>query len=337
MTRLRAIFFGTPDFAIYPLKGLLQCNTIDLVGLFSQPDRPSGRGHKVQATPTKGYLAENGYEKIPVFQPTTLKKGTPDGDQAFADFKALSPDFALVAAYGRIIPKRFLNWPARRFLNVHGSLLPRWRGAAPIQRAIQHGDLQTGIALMDMIYELDAGDVYTMDHLEIRSNDTSQTLFHRLGELSIEMLQRDLSGILSGEILRKPQDFAGINYAHRLEKSEAFVSFLLNAVAFESHSRAFHPWPGVKVRSKDTDYKIKSVSALTQTEVEELDLPNNFKPGTLVHENRLIVGCQNGYIEIGEIQKPGKAMVKTEDFMRQRHLVKGDSFEVFPIHNNSIL
>ncbi len=317
MTR-RIFFMGTPQFSVHSLEALEKIEGISVVGVSCQPDKPKGRGQKFQPCPVKEQALSLGY---PIFQPKTLKKGHPDGDQFFEAFKALKPDLCVVTAYGRIIPKRFLNWPQFGFVNVHASLLPRWRGAAPIQRAIEAGDKETGIAIMDMIYELDAGDVYRTYPLPIQHDDDTPSLSLKLAQLSQQALIETIPDILNKKITPTPQPNEGLIYAHMLSKSEGEISFDLSATELYRKAKAFTPWPGLYCHFRNQLLKCHEPYLVAG----ESSRPN-LSIGTFIrYQKELHIQTYDGRIGFRAYQPAGKKRLDAETFMNGYQIRDGEA------------
>jgi methionyl-tRNA formyltransferase len=301
----RLAFFGTPALAATCLQPLLARHARkdhELVAVVCQPDRPQGRGQKLDAPPVKQQAVA---ADIPVLQPATLKKGTPDGEEFFARFAALDVDLAVVAAYGRIVPARVLDLPPRGFVNIHASLLPRWRGAAPIQRALQAGDAKTGVCLMHMVPALDAGDVYACDIVAITDADDGQTLSDKVAACGAGLLDRSLDDLLAGRLPRVPQPDSGVTYAAMLTKDEANVPFHQPARTVFDHCRAMVPWPGSQTTVDGETVK------LFQPTVTDVDT-RGLAPGTLVDVDRIrgaLFACADRAVAFASLQRPSKARV----------------------------
>jgi methionyl-tRNA formyltransferase len=320
--RSRIAFFGTPELAAEQLRALLAPDVAtkhEVVLVVAQPDRPSGRGHKLQPPPVKEVALEHG---IAVAQPTTLKKDTPDGDAFFAQLTALDLDLAIVAAYGRILPQRILSAPKREMVNVHASLLPRWRGAAPIQRAIEAGDTKTGVCLMHMVKELDAGDVYARGEVDITPFDDGETLTKKVAQCGAQLLAKHIDALVAGTLARTPQPSEGVTYAHQLAKTDGLVVWTKPARAVTDHARAMHPWPGAH-------------TTLPNGDVLKLFAPRRLNPsgrasapGTVVGLNDgIVIACgANGDEQVAftDAQVPGKKRVPAETLVHGRVLAIGD-------------
>ncbi len=295
------IFCGTPEFSVPPLADLVKAGH-QVKAVFTQPDKRKGRGQQVQKTPVK---LEAEKHNIPIFQPTSLKD--PAVVELISDFAA---DLMVVVAYGLIIPQNILDLPKQGCWNIHASLLPRWRGAAPIHRAILAGDETTGIAIMQMEAGLDTGPVFHMYPTEIRSDDTSQTLHDRLslmgGEAIVSCIDEYIQKTLPKAQIQN-NDLA--TYAHKLTKSESEIDWMQPANAIERQIRAFNPWPGSHTTINGESVKIWAA------EVKETDSQSN--PGELVlaDKKQLHIQTGNGLLCVHEIQKSGKKRLPIEAFM----------------------
>jgi methionyl-tRNA formyltransferase len=298
----RIAFFGTPELAATCLGALIDQTRHPVVAVVCQPDRPQGRGHKLEPPPVKKLALERG---LVVLQPETLKKDTVDGDAFFSAFSELKIDLAIVAAYGRIIPKRVLALPPREFVNVHGSLLPRWRGAAPIQRAIEAGDAETGICLMHMVQALDAGDVYATGKIAIDDDDDGASLTIKMAALGASMLREHLEALVEGALPRVPQATEGLTYAEMLKKEEARLDFSLPMRAVFNHARAMQPWPGTVLELGGETLKLFGARPT------DLDT-SSVVPGTLVDVDKdqgAVFACSDRGIAFAQVQRPNKGRV----------------------------
>ncbi|TYC56809.1 methionyl-tRNA formyltransferase [Marinobacter sp. BW6] len=297
---MRLVFAGTPDFAATALNALIaEGHTI--VGVYSQPDRPAGRGRKLQPSPVKQVALD--YE-IPVFQPETLK--TSEAQQQLAD---LNPDVMIVAAYGLILPKAVLDIPTHGCLNIHASLLPRWRGAAPIQRAIAAGDAETGITIMQMDEGLDTGAMLLKSLTTIENSDTGGSLHDRLADLGGKAIIKALELLQKGELGGEPQNDEQACYASKLSKTEGHIDWSADATAIERLVRAFNPWPGTYTDLGDQRIRIHEARAL----VTASDAP----PGTVVQRDRdgIDIACGNGTLRITRLQLPGSRAQSVNDLI----------------------
>lgn len=309
----RLAFFGTPDFALPSLEALLDARARghELALVVCQPDRKKGRGKKVQFPPVKERALAAGVE---VAQPATLKKGTEPGDTFRARFDALSIDLAVVAAYGRILPRGVLAMPKLGFVNVHGSLLPRWRGAAPVQRAIEAGDEETGACLMDMIFELDAGDVFACASTPIDDDDDGGTLSAKVAALGKELLDEHLEALLRSELAREPQPEDGVTYADMLKKEEGEVRWARPAREVNDHARAMTPWPGAY-----TSFEGETLKLFAPRVVDGSGAPGE----VLRADDALVVATEDGAVSFAEAQLPGKKRMPVEALVRGRPIPVG--------------
>jgi methionyl-tRNA formyltransferase len=307
----RIAFFGTPDIAVRALEACIE-SAHDVVLVTAQPDRPKGRGQKLEPPPVKARALD---ARIPMLQPETLRKGTPDGDRFLDELRALDLDLAVVMAYGRIVPQRILDVPKSGFVNVHASLLPRWRGAAPIQRAILADDRETGVCLMKMVLALDEGDVLARASTPITDNDDALTLGARLSTLGHDLLVTHLDALVAGALPAVPQGDHGVTYASMLTKEEGRVDFTNSARALHCHARAMHPWPGAQTTLDGEVVKLFS---------PVLGPRGAFAPGVVVDaSDALVVGTPDGAIGYREIQAPSKKRIAVRDFVRGHPIAKG--------------
>lgn len=307
----RIAFFGTPELAATQLLALL-ASKHEVVLVVAQPDRPRGRGQKLEPPPTKALALERGLD---VAQPETLKKDTPSGEAFFALFSSKKVDLAVVAAYGRIIPRRLLDLPPRGFVNVHASLLPRWRGAAPIQRAIEAGDEKTGVCLMHMVPELDAGDVYARAEIPIAFDDDGETLTRKVADLGAELLSSQLDLLVAGSLSRAPQPSEGVTYAEQLSKDEGKIDWSRGARRVRDHARAMHPWPGAWTTLDADVLKLFRPAVASERGA----------PGVVVSagEGGLVVGTGDGAVAFLDAQLPNKRRMPVADLVRGRAIPAG--------------
>lgn len=297
---MRIVFAGTPDFAAIALKALLEAGH-NVVGVYSQPDRPAGRGRKLMPSPVKQVALDAG---IPVFQPVSLKP-----EEAQQELAALQPDVVIVAAYGLILPKAVLEIPAHGCLNIHASLLPRWRGAAPIQRAIAAGDAETGITIMQMDEGLDTGDMLLKTSTPIHASDTGGSLHDRLADMGGKAIVEALTRLAKGELTGEPQNDADANYAHKLSKEEGHIDWTRSATDIERLIRAFNPWPGTFTDLGEQRIRIHRASALEQG--------SGKAPGTVLSRERdgVDVACGTGSLKITSVQLPGSKAQSINDLI----------------------
>lgn len=298
----RLAFFGTPNFSLPSLIALHRyCQNFhhELVMVVTQKDQPKDRGKLVLAPPVKVY-AQN--LNLTIWQPETLKKGSDEGDRFYDEFSSLNIDLAVVVAYGKIISERLLKIPRRGFVNVHASLLPRFRGAAPVQRAIEWGDKQTGVCLMDIVKKLDEGDVFACLKTPIIPSDNQETLFRRLANLGAHLLSNNLSSLLDGTLLKRPQENHGVLYASMVNKEEGALNFFEKAAIISRKVKAFDPWPGSFGFIRNKRVKFFASFALTDPQIQK-----DCVPGTvIVSGNFLGVKAQDGIVYFAGMQVEGK-------------------------------
>jgi len=300
---LRIIFAGTPDFAARHLDALLSSGH-HVVGVFTQPDRPAGRGKKLMPSPVKVLAEENG---LPVFQPASLRPQ--ENQQLVADLHA---DVMVVVAYGLILPKAVLDMPRLGCINVHGSLLPRWRGAAPIQRALWAGDAETGVTIMQMDVGLDTGDMLYKLVCPITDEDTSATLYDKLAGLGPAGLIETLAQLANGTAQPQVQDEAQVTYAEKLSKEEARVNWSLSAAQLERCIRAFNPWPMSWLEIDGQPLKIWKASVI--------DTGTTAEPGTIVDATKqgIQVATGDGILNVESLQPAGKKAMSAQDLLNSR-------------------
>lgn len=300
---LRIIFAGTPDFAARHLDALLSSEH-QIVGVFTQPDRPAGRGKKLMPSPVKVLAEEKG---LPVFQPVSLRP--PENQQLIA---SLNADVMVVVAYGLILPKAVLEMPRLGCINVHGSLLPRWRGAAPIQRSLWAGDSETGVTIMQMDVGLDTGDMLYKLACPITGQDTSATLYDKLAELGPQGLLDTLQQLARGTAQPQVQDEALVTYAEKLSKEEARIDWSLSAAQLERCIRAFNPWPMSWLVIDDQPVKVWKASVMPSTTPAE--------PGTVVAASKagIQVATADGILNLESLQPAGKKAMSAQDLLNSR-------------------
>ncbi len=304
---LKIIFAGTPEFAAEALQALLQTEH-QIVAVYTQPDRPAGRGRKLMASSVKQLALEHGIE---VRQPKSLK-----GEIEQAELAALQADLMVVVAYGLLLPQAVLDAPRLGCINIHASLLPRWRGAAPIQRAILAGDSESGVTIMQMEAGLDTGPMLHIQRCPITEDDIGGTLHDRLAGLGAEALLAVLPGLADGSVAAEPQDDSQSNYAKKLDKQEARVDWTQSGKQIDRQVRAFNPWP---VAQADFDGKVMRI-----WECEPLDGDTLAEPGTIVASGRegFDVATGKGLLRIKKLQMPGKRAMDAADFLNA-HQVDG--------------
>jgi methionyl-tRNA formyltransferase len=305
---LRLIFAGTPDFAVPSLRAAAARN--EVVAVYTQPDRPAGRGRGLTLSPVKLEAIKRG---IPVMQPVNFK--TAASKEAL---RALKPDLLVVVAYGLILPQSVLDIPIDGCWNVHASLLPRWRGAAPIQRAIEAGDTRTGVCLMQMEKGLDTGPVRLSQTLEISADETAGQLHERLAALGAQVLSDGLGLLRAGfKPLAQAQAEAGVTYAHKLGKAEAVLDWRQPAFQLANKVRAFNPWPVAEARLLAERVRIHGAIALDETHASA--------SGEIVRMGRegIDVACGNGVLRIRVLQRDGGKAITAADFINARRTQHG--------------
>jgi methionyl-tRNA formyltransferase len=300
---MRIVFAGTPEFAVPPLAALV-ASRHEVVGVLTQPDRPAGRGRRVEAGAVKEFALTRG---LPVAQPATLR--TPEGRAAL---EAWRPDLMVVVAYGLILPPEALALPRLGCLNIHASLLPRWRGAAPIQRAILAGDAETGVAIMQMDAGLDTGPVLLERRLPIGTDDDSAGLHATLAALGAEALLEAIDGLETGTLRPRPQPEAGATYAPKIGKAEARIDWSEDAVAIARRVRAFRPWPVAETLHRGEQLRIHRARAL-----QDGATPGSAAaPGTVLglEDDMWVVACGRGRLGILELQRAGRRSMGAREF-----------------------
>ena len=300
MNKIRTVFAGTPSFAIPSIKTLVFQKEYELVGVYTQPDKPAGRGKKIMESAVKKALSSF---EVPIFQPNSLSD-----EDALKTFRSLQPELFVVAAYGLMIPRNFLEIPCY-CVNVHASLLPRWRGAAPIQRAIMNGDLKTGISIMRIVEELDAGPILNIKERKIESTDTTATLTEKLAQDGADALKKCLQNIVQGSVSEKAQEEANALYAKKISKTESLIAWTAPAEATNLKIRALSPRPGA------TAYLGKILAKVISARISEEI--SKCPPGTLNlgKKNILAVATTTKDIQIELLQLPGKKIMTAKDFL----------------------
>jgi methionyl-tRNA formyltransferase len=298
----RIAFMGTPEFAASALDALLEAK-FNVVAVYSQPPKPAGRGMQLTKSAVQ-QLAEKHF--IPVFTPKNLRNA-----EAQAEFKKLNLDIAVVAAYGLILPQEILDAPKHGCVNIHASLLPRWRGAAPIHRAILAGDIKTGIALMQMDAGLDTGAVYKMESLLIDKMNTGE-LHDALAQMGARMIAANLPAIIKGNLPPQPQPENGVTYAEKIKKEEGQIDWQKTASEIERQIRAFTPWPGAYFTYKNERIKILAATAQNGTGT----------PGTII-DDAFSIACGSGSISPKILQRAGKKPQSVEELLRGFKIEQG--------------
>jgi methionyl-tRNA formyltransferase len=308
---MRIVFAGTPEFAVPALDAVVAAGH-QVAATLTQPDRPSGRGLTAAASPVKQAAARLG---IPVRQPASLKSPAAHGE-----IRALAPDALVVAAYGLILPQAVLDLPRLGAINIHASLLPRWRGAAPIHRALLAGDRETGISIMRMDAGLDTGPVLLREALPVLPDDTAGTLHDKLAALGARLVVAALDGLARGTLAATPQPAEGVTYAAKLEKHEARIDWRRPAAEIERQVRAFNPFPGATARVRGTEVKIWRAAAAD----------GGGEPGAVVRVDPagIVVAGGAGALRLEELQRAGGKRLSARDFLRGFPLAAGERFEL---------
>ncbi|MEI4931430.1 methionyl-tRNA formyltransferase [Aeromonas caviae] len=303
MNKLKLIFAGTPDFAARHLAALLSSGH-EVVAVYTQPDKPAGRGQKLTASPVKELALAH---DLPVYQPASLRN-----EAAQAELAALDADLMVVVAYGLILPKAVLDTPRLGCINVHGSLLPRWRGAAPIQRSIWAGDAETGVTIMQMDVGLDTGAMIRKVTCPIASDETSASLYDKLAGLGPQALVDTLNAMAAGDTAAEPQDDALANYAEKLSKEEARIDWSMDAVAIERCIRAFNPWPISWFDVAGQTVKVWQAEVVAQDHGQAA--------GTLLKADKqgIEVATGQGVLRLLTLQPPGKKAMSVSDLLNSR-------------------
>jgi methionyl-tRNA formyltransferase len=296
----RIVFMGTPEFAV-PVLDALTHTTHKIVGVYTRPDKPAGRGNKLQTSPIK-HLAES--HALPIFQPTTLRKS-----DAIEELRSLVPDIIIVAAYGLILPADALLIPPRGCVNTHASLLPKYRGAAPISAAILNGDTKTGITLMQMETGLDIGAILVQRAIPIADDDTTATLTIKLANVAAALMIETLPRILAGEITPQPQDNSQATMVKTIRKEEGLIDWTKSAIEISRRVRAFNPWPSAFTFWNGVQLKILNAHPSDQAIVGE--------PGQVIAFGKEIgVATGGGLLALREVQLAGKRAMKIAEFVR---------------------
>lgn len=308
---MRILFMGTPDFAVPSIRALVEAGHT-ICGAFTQPDKPKNRGMKLQPTPVKEFCLAH---DIPVFQPTKLRDGT-----ALEQIQKLTPELIVVAAYGRILPDDILNYPVKGCINVHSSLLPKYRGAAPINWAILNGDKESGVTIMHMATELDAGDIISQVTTPIAPNETVETLHDRLADLGAQLLVETVKDIELGKATRTAQDPEQVSFAPMLSRELSPMDWSKSAQALHDQVRGLIPWPAAVTELGGVRCKVFSTLVCDQTVSKE--------PGTVVQADKrgLKVACGDGTVlEVCELQPDGKKRMAATAFLLGHPILEGSS------------
>ena len=309
---MRILFMGTPEYALFSLKALVEAGET-IIGAVTQPDKPKGRGYELCPPPVKVFAIEH---NIPVFQPQTFKNGAFD-----EELKALAPDLIVVVAYGKILPQSVLDLPKYGCINVHGSLLPAYRGAAPMQRAIMEGMRETGVTTMQMAAGLDTGDMLVSVKVPIGENDNFEDIHDKLGAAGAQALLETIARLRAGTLTAIPQDGTLATYAAKIEKGDCVLDFSKNARALHDQIRGLSPFPLAFTRTPDG-----KLLKVLESRVGDKKAPLGVEIGTvLALENTITVACGDGTtLELLRVLPEGKGRMSAADYIRGRRLCIGD-------------
>ncbi len=309
---MRIIFCGTPDFAVPALKHLLSLPDFEIVAVISQPDRPRGRGQEISASPVKQAALAAG---IPVYQPLKIRS-----DESFELLTRLAPDAVVIIAYGQIIPARLLTIPRYGWINLHASLLPKYRGAAPIHWAIVNGENATGLTTMRIDIEMDTGDILLEHKMEIAPSETAPELALRMAEAGAPLIAATLQGLREGKILPRPQGHAAATYAPRLKREDGRIRWDLTASEIYNRIRGLAPWPGAF-----TTFRGQLCHIWGQPLPEKTQAP----PGSLLRRgSALHIACGGGtLLRLDAVKREGRKRVTAAEFANGAHLAAGERFE----------
>ncbi len=296
---MRVVFMGTPDIAATCLKKIL-ADGFEVVGVYTQPDRPKGRGMKMVASPVKELALAN---DIPVFQPENFR-----ADEDVQTLRDLNPDVCAVVAYGRILPQRVLDIPTKGCVNIHASLLPQYRGSAPYQWAVLDGLTETGVTAQHMVLQMDAGDVIDVEKTPIGENETAGELLDRLAVLGADLLSRTLRSFEQGEVNRTPQNEAEVSFAPMLDKSMCPIDWNKTARQVHNQVRGLHPWPVATMELKGQKFKVHA-TAVVDGKGEPGEILGLTKTG-------LVIACGEGAVEIRSLQAEGGKRMAVPDYFR---------------------
>lgn len=316
---MKIIFAGTPDFAVPALAALIQAGH-EIVMVLTQPDRPAGRGMQLRASPVKQLALQHG---LSVFQPESLKS-----QEVQAQIAAVNADVMIVAAYGLIIPTIVLNMPSKGCYNIHASLLPRWRGAAPIHRSILAGDAETGVTIMEVVPALDAGNMVSKGKLPIGENDTTQTLHDALSNIGAELMVQAMAELSkNGSLPSTPQDESLVTYAHKLDKSECPIDWQKSAIEISRQVRAFNPFPVATAQFRGETVKIWFGTAHKN---HTLNVQKAVRGEIVALEGSIHAACGDGdlmsVLSIHELQMPGGKRQTAQQFIQGQHVKVGERF-----------
>lgn len=312
MSKVRVVFLGTPDFAVTCLKGLVDDEHYEVVGVITQPDRPAGRKMQMQPSPVKSYCLAHG---LRVISPESVNT-----DTMLQQVEIWGAEIAVVVAFGQLLSENFLKLFPLGAVNVHGSLLPRWRGAAPIQRSIEFGDEVTGVALQKVVKKLDAGDVLGTRNIVLSEDVDAQNLYERMAVLGAEMLSLELMDYIRGNLSGEPQDESQVTYAKKIEKSEGEIHWSQTAKAISRKVRAFNMGPGTWIVHQKKKIKVHKVQVL------DSDKKSSALPGTILKAegSDLWIQTSQGILALHELQPESRTRMATVDFLKGYNLKEGD-------------
>lgn len=304
---MRVVFMGTPDFAVPSLCRLMESG-YDVVGVVTQPDRPKGRKQILTPSPVKEIALQH---NIPILQPERIRK-----QEAYEEVLAMNPDLIVTAAFGQILPKAILDCPQYGCINVHASLLPKYRGGAPIHYAVMNGEVETGVTIMYMVEELDAGDIISQVKIPISDTDTAGTIFDKLADLGAQLLVDTLPEIVAGKITAIPQDHTQATFSPTLKRSNEWINFHRTAKQIYNQIRGLNPWPVAFTSIEQQIIKVWE-SKWRMEKVEEL-------PGTIINlgANGIEIATSEGILILKEIQPAGKKRMSSADFLRGSNWLK---------------
>ena len=316
MVRLRLVFLGTPSFAAAALERLFR-SSHTVAGVVTQPDRPRGRGQKLSAAPVKEFALARG---VPVLQPERLKTSEFRGQLA-----DVHPDLGVVAAYGRILPDDIIAVPRLGMINIHASILPRYRGAAPVHRAVIAGETETGVSIMRVVRELDAGGVFAIARRPIGPDETSVDVERGLAAIGAELCAQVIDDLAAGTARETPQDDARATYAPRLTKEEGIIDWRQPAAALHNLVRGLHSWPHAQARISGTRLLILRTAVVS-------DPPRSRTPGEILeaHGDDLIVAAGEAALKLVQVQPEGRRAMRAREFLAGRRLRPGDAFDRAP-------
>lgn len=319
---MKVVFMGTPDFAVESLKALCEAG-VEVTLVVTQPDREKGRGREVQMTPVKEYAIS---QNIPVFQPQKIKE-----EEAVAELRKYEADFFVVAAFGQILSQEILDMPKYGCVNVHASLLPRYRGAAPIQWAILNGDEVAGVTIMQMELGLDSGPMLSKVEVPIAENETGDSLFEKLSKAGAKLLVETLPKLMNGEITPEEQDESKATHVKMLKKEMGRVDWNKEAIVVERLVRGLNSWPGAFCTFRNKTLKIWGAKAISDAELDQMDIPYlaEVEPGevSLVTKDAIYIKTGEGYLRLDEVQMESKKRMSTHDFLLGYQVVAGERFK----------